>query len=115
MKNWKYFEVIATYFRTYFIFISQGQSTSDANNRNLEDFWFLPNEENILINLIVLIQYIHIEISTTKMISKQIINKFYEQLKMLNNDLINDYLDNNEQEHLQELIEELKYQLESLP
>jgi hypothetical protein len=111
MSNWNYFELIAIYYRSYFGLINQGELLSNANNRNINDFWFLPNEENLLANLITIIQYINIEVSVSKFVSKSANDIFTKQLTLIDEKLINQFLSEKEKEHLLEGIDDLKMKI----
>jgi hypothetical protein len=114
MKNWEYFELIATYYRTYFALIEQGVNTIEANNRVIDDFYFFPENENVLSNLISLIQNINIQVSLFKKVYKSSANTFLSQLQLVNNELLSQELNNKEVEHLKESIKELKAKLKTI-
>jgi hypothetical protein len=115
MKNWKYNELIATYYNAYFSLVEQGVDIDQANNRNVDDFWFYPEEENIVPNLISIILYLKIQISFFKKVQLISIELFNKQLSLINEEILNGELDLEEIELLKESIEEIQIKLRTTP
>ena len=114
MKNWNYFELVATYYIAYFALIEQGVNVIEANDRIIDDFYFYPEDENVLSNLISIIQNITIQLCLLKKVHKSSIDAFQKQLLLLNNDVLNQELNAKEYEHLKESIEELLIKLRTI-
>ena len=111
MGNWKYYQLIATFYRSLFALISQGVSIKDATHRIIDDFWFLPEEKNVISNLVSLIQYINILFSLNETINIQLIDSFNRQVDKLSNIDLQDYLNVEELEHFKESIDEIKFKI----
>lgn len=113
MKNWDYFELIATYYRAYFALVEQGINVIEANNRIIDDFYSYPENENILSNLISIIQNINIQVCLSKRVFKGSVEVFNRQLHLINDELLIQELSTKEVEHLKESIEELQVKLKT--
>ena len=114
MGNWKYYQLIATFYRALFGSIAQGMPIKDATHRVFEDFWFFPEEENILSNLVSLVQYINVLFSIDKTISIELINLFNQQVEKLNLINLKEKLSAEEIEHLEETIDEMKFKINKI-
>lgn len=114
MGNWRYYQIIATFYRALFNLIGQGVSYSEAINRVFNDFRFLPEENNILSNLICLIQYIDVKFSIEKAINNELVflfNSQVEKMKLIN---LEESLSSDEIEHLKETIDEIKFKIKNM-
>ena len=114
MGNWKYYQLIATFYRALFALISQRVSIKDATHRIIDDFWFLPEEKNVISNLTSLIQYINILFSLNEIITIQLIDSFNRQVGKLSIIDLEDYLNVDEIEHLKESIDEIKIKINNM-
>lgn len=111
MKNWKYNELVATYYNAYFSTIEQGATIDEANNINIDNFWFYPEEENIVSNLISIMLYLKIEISFSKKIHTTSIEIFNKQLSLINEEMLNKELVLEEIELFKEFVEDIQIKL----
>lgn len=114
MKNWNYFELTATLYKSYFLYKEQGDSSEHAIARMGLDFWFYPENENIVENLLLITTSLSVKISLFKKVNKRSVDLFKNQLLMINDDLLSNELEPNEKEHLTETIEEIKYKLKTI-
>lgn len=114
MGNWKYYQLIATFYRALFTLIAQGVKINDAIHRVFEDFYFFPEKENMLSNLVIKIQYINMLCSLDNNINSTLVDSFNLQLEKINELKIEDYLDIEEIENLKESIDELKFKIKDI-
>ncbi|CAH0337464.1 hypothetical protein FVB9288_03227 [Flavobacterium sp. CECT 9288] len=114
MGNWKYYQLIVTFYKALFGSIEQGIPIKDATHRVFEDFWFFPEEENILSNLVSLVQYITVLFSFDKTISIKLINLFNQQVEKLNLINLKEKLSADEIEHLEETIDKIKFKINKM-
>jgi hypothetical protein len=114
MKNWKYYEQIAHYYSSYFSAIEQNRSIEMAIATTFEDYFFYPKEDNLVSNMITIVLDIKIQISLLKKVNKTSVDLFKTQLSLMEDDLLSNELEPNEQEHLTETIEEIKYKLKTI-
>lgn len=112
MGNWKYYQLIATFYRALFGSVEQGVKINDAIHRVFEDFYFFPEKDNVISNMVIVIQYVEVLFSLDKNISIDLINLFNLHLKKVNEIKLGDYLDAEEIEHFNETIEEIKFKIE---
>lgn len=113
MGNWKYYQLIATFYSALFALVAQGVKINDAIHRIFEDFYFFPEEKNTLSNFIIKIQYVNVLYSLDKNINAELVNSLYLQLDKINDIILEDYLNSEEIENLEESIRELKYKIKS--
>lgn len=111
MGNWKYFELIASFYKGFINLIGQGVAFNEALNRAFDDFWFFPEEKNVISNLVVLIQFIETKFSINKTINNELIDLFNLQIDKASVIKFEEHLDLKETEHLKESIEEIKYKI----
>lgn len=114
MGDWKYYELIATFYRAFVSLMTQGTTGKESINRTFDDFWFLPEENNILTNMISLVQYIDVKIALGDEIADRLVDLFNLQQEKLNALKLEDYLSPEEIEHLKESIEETVYNIKRL-
>lgn len=114
MGNWKYYELIAAFYRAFISLIAQDVADKKANDRTFDDFWFFPEENNVLVNMVSLVQYINIKIALRDEITDQLIDLFNLQQEKLNALKLEDYLSPEEIEDLEESIEDTVYNIKSL-
>lgn len=114
MENWKYYQLIATFYRALFALIAQGVKINDAIHRVFEDFYFFPEEKNTLSNFVSKIQYINVLYSLDKNINTELVNSFKLHLNKINEIKLEDYLDSEEIEHLEESIDEVNHKIKSM-
>ncbi|WP_318345426.1 hypothetical protein [Flagellimonas baculiformis] len=113
MGNWKYFQLITAFYRAFFNSIAQGIPIESAIHQVFEDFWFLPEEENILNNFICLIQYMEVNFSLNKVVKPNLVDLFYSHMEKLKPVKLDEFLDAEEIEHLKESINEIKYKIKA--
>lgn len=94
--------------------ITQGETNNNATQRNLDEFWFFPEENNILTNTISLVQYIDVKIALGDTITHELIHLFNLQLEKLNLIQLEVYLSPEEIEHLEDSIEDVKYNIKGV-
>jgi len=111
MENWKYFQLIASFYKGFINLIGQGVALNEALNRTFDDHWFFPEEKNVISNLVVLIQFIETKFSLEKIINNELIELFYLQTNKLSKIELEEHLDLGEIEHLKESIDEVKYKI----
>lgn len=104
MENFKYYELIASFYSTIFNIIRQGSEFNMAVNRTLDAYWFYPEPENRLSNLIVLIHCLHVEYAMNKEFTKNQTEFYKKQLESIKEDDLTGWLNEEEIEHLNESI-----------
>lgn len=114
MKNWSYFELIATLYKSIFLYKEQGDSFEQATSRMGLDFWIHPENNHILENLILIITSISVKMSLSIKINKQLIVMFENQLLLINDELLKSKIKENEIEHLKESIDEIKFKIKKM-
>lgn len=114
MKNWNYFELLATIYKSFFLYKEQGDSSEQAIARMGLDFWFYPENENIIENLILIITTISIKLNLFEKVDMELIKVLEKQLLLINEDLLSSQLKENEIEHLNESIEEVNYKINKM-
>lgn len=114
MGNWRYFELIATFYKALFGLMTQNVKINDAIHRTFDDFWFLPEDKNVVSNMVVLIQYIDVLNSLDTPINSQLANLFNTQLNKINSIQLEAHLNLEEIQHFVELIEETRYKISPL-
>lgn len=114
MKNWKYYELIAHYYSSYFSAIEQNRTIEMAIASTFEDYFFYPIEDNLVTNMITIAQDIKIQISLLKKVNKTTVDLFKTQLSLIEDDLLSYELEPNEKEHFIETIQEIEYKLKTI-
>ena len=114
MEKWKYFELIAFYYRNFFAALQQNKDINLAIQRSFDDYLFEPKEKYKFLYVIISIQDLEIQISMLNKVSKQSVDFYLKQLEIISTENINEYLLPNEVEHLQESILELNCKLENM-
>jgi hypothetical protein len=114
MGNWKYYQLIATFYRAFFNLVGQGVNFGESIDRVFNDFWFYPEEKNIINNLISLIQYINVKFSLDKKINIDLVNSFNSQIEKMYLVNLKENLTAEEIEHLNETIDEIKYKIKEM-
>lgn len=106
MKNWKYFELITTYYNCFFSQLEGGMTIEVANSQNLDDFWNSPDSENLLPNLIIILLCIRIDTSLLKKLKPTIVNMLKIQMALIDKESIRKELSEEEFEDLNDFIYE---------
>ena len=114
MGNWKYYQLIATFYGAFFDLVGQGVTYGDAINRVFNDFWFFPEENNKLVNLISLTQYIEVKFSMDNKINNDLVVLFNSQIEKMNSINLEENLTLEEIEHLTETIDEINYKIDKM-
>jgi len=114
MKKWKYFELIAYYHKSFFVAIEQNITIDMAISTTFESYFFYPEEEYLIANLISTIQNINIQISLLKRVNRGSVELLQNQLLKVSNDFLQSELEVDEIEHLKEDIEEVIYKLKTI-
>lgn len=114
MKNWSYFELIATLYKSIFLYKAQGDSFEQAISRMGLDFWVHPENEHILENFILIIASISTRMSLSIKINEQLIKMFENQLLLINDEYLKSQIKENEIEHLKESIDEIKFKINNM-
>jgi hypothetical protein len=112
MKNLKYFELIAYFYSSIFSQMKQGIDFDMALNSRLDDYWFYPEFENRLSNLIVEIQYLNVKYATHKKFTEKQIEGYRHQLELIKNDDLNIWLSPDELEHFNETVYNLNAEID---
>lgn len=114
MRNWNYFELIASLYKSFFLYKEQGDSSEKSIARMGLDFWFFPEEENVLENLLLINVTLSISLSLFKKVDDKMIRIFEKQLSLINNEFLSLNLNDKEMEHLTETIDEIKYKIKMM-
>lgn len=113
MTNFKYFELIAYFYSSIFGQVKQGIDFDMAVNSRLDDYWFFPEYENRLTNLVVQIQYLHIKYAMYKNFTAKQIEGYKTQLELIKDDDLSVWLAPEELEDFNENIFLLNYEIET--
>lgn len=114
MKKWKYFELIAYYHRSFFQSIGQNSTIDTAIAITFDSYFFYPEDEYLIANLISNIQNINIQISLLKRVNREAVTLFEKQLLNVSDKILDEALKTDEIEHLKEDIEEVIYKLKTV-
>ena len=114
MKNWKYYELIAHYYSSYFSAVEQNRTIEIAIATIAEDYFFYPENENLTANLITTVQNLKIQISLLKKVNKGSVDLFRNLLSLVDEKSMKIELEPNEYEHFKESIEEIEYKLKTI-
>lgn len=112
MTDFKYYELIAFFYHSIFDQIKQGIAFDMAVNISLDSFWFYPEHEHRLSNLIVLIQSFHVTYAMDKSFTKKEIDVYKNQLELIKNDDLSIWLSPDELEHFNESVFNLNAEIE---
>jgi hypothetical protein len=114
MNNWRYYQIITTFYRSFVNLVGQGVTYDEAINRTFEDFWFYPPDKNELVNLICLIQFVDVKFAIDKRISQDLVSIFKLQVEKINLIKLDEYLSIDEVDHLKETISEVEYKIDKM-
>lgn len=89
MKNWNYNELIETIKESYELGLEQGRSEAQAIGGVSEDFFFYPEEDNIVENLITLTQILKLSMEYLNYVTEGTIDIFRKQLALVTDDVLN--------------------------
>ncbi|TPN89230.1 Imm3 family immunity protein [Aquimarina algicola] len=96
MRYWKYQELVDSINESYLLGLDQNRSIQQSIAGVSEDFWFYPEDENIVTNLITLIQVLDLSIENMNGVYQGTIKVFENQLKLITDELLYKELDNTE-------------------
>lgn len=114
MKNWNYNELITCINSNFQSQINQGLPISQAIGLVLEDFWFYPENENIIENLIDIIEVIKLRIDNLEIVYSTSIELYQHQLNLLTDDLLKTQLTTEEAILLKQSIIDLNEKLKNV-
>ncbi len=89
MKNWTYNELIACINNNFQSQIDQGLSISDAIGLVSSDFWFYPENECVIENLINIIRTLNLCIKHLGCVNEKSVAVYHKQLNLLTDELLN--------------------------
>jgi hypothetical protein len=112
MSNFKYFELIAYFYSSIFAQVKQGIDFDMAVNSRLDDYWFFPEYENRLTNLVVQIQYLNVKFAMNKSFTAKQIEIYKHQLELIKNDDLTAWLSPDELEHFNETVYNLNAEID---
>jgi hypothetical protein len=113
MTNFKYFELIAYFYSSIFDQVKQGIDFDMAVNSRLDDYWFFPEYENRLTNLVVGIQYLNVKFAIHKTFTAKQIEVYKTQLELIKDDDLSVWLAQEELEDFNETVFLLNYEIET--
>lgn len=114
MNNWKYYELIAHYYSSFFSCLEQNRSTEMAIATTFESYYFYPKEANVIVNLVAIIQNIKLQIALLKSVNNISIDLFRTQLTIIDYTLLSTEMEPNEIDHLNETIAEIEQKLKTV-
>lgn len=114
MKNWTYNELITCISNNFQSQIEQGLPISQAIGLVLEDFWFYPENENVIENLIDIIEIIKLRIDNLGIAYSKSIELYERQLNLLTDELLKTQLTNEEEILLKQSITDLNEKLKNV-
>jgi hypothetical protein len=112
MTDFKYFELIAYFYSGIFGQIKQGIEFDMAVSIKLDSYWFYPETENRLSNLIVLIHCLNVRYAMNKVFTVKQIEVYRNQLELIKDDDLTIWLNQEEIEHLNETISQLNTEID---
>ena len=114
MYNLNYFQVIAFFYSGIYNQIKQKRTFEQSLNSEFDDMWLYPENEYLLNNLIVIIQYLNVKYATTKKFTSQQIELYKNQLKLVQEKInLSEGLSEDEMEHFTETLDQLNYEIEN--
>ncbi len=114
MYNLNYFQVIAFFYSGIYNQIKQKRTFEQSLNSEFDDMWLYPENEYLLNNLIVIIQYLNVKYATTKKFTSQQIELYKNQLKLVQEKInLSEWLSEDEMEHFTETLDQLNYEIEN--
>ena len=111
MNDFNYFERIAFFHQCIYSQIRQGMEMKQAIGFSFEDSWLYPEDENIISNFVMLVEYINVELSLYKNFRKQAIDLYRELCDQVAKLDLTQYLTEYEIEVFNESIEVLNNDL----
>jgi hypothetical protein len=112
MTNLKYYRLIAYFYSTIFDIVKQNVEIDIALSRTLDGYWFYPEDENRLSNLIVVIHFMNVEYAMNKVFTKAQIKLYKDQLELIKDDDLTIWLNEEELTDLNETISQLNTEID---
>ncbi|GAB5415974.1 MAG: hypothetical protein Crog4KO_07550 [Crocinitomicaceae bacterium] len=115
MKNWKYLELIETLTEVYEDFLIQNVEKDQAISRLLDDFYFYPENEHKIENLITTIQTIKLRATALGYVYKAELDSLKKQIDDVPESLYQNELEQNEIEKFNFELKQLESLLINIP
>nr|WP_299172746.1 Imm3 family immunity protein [uncultured Allomuricauda sp.] len=114
MKNWNYEELVNEINESYKLGLEQGRDKLQSIGCVSEDYFFYPEDENLVENLISLIETIKLCIEHLNYVFNTTIEIFQKQKSLINKEFLSSELTSDEVEKLNSDIIQIDKKLKTL-